>query len=331
MKIVLSIAGVVLALLIVFFIDREVIEVEHNTEDGCENLELTKRVEEGIYKNYGLRIPPNTKGEFEVLLDGKILTSGKVNTDQYHRRLSGVKQTDNAFVLFGASVLFGTGVSDEETIAYVLQSKVNEHSVYNYASRATAPNNIYHFLKNHDLRPELPHGNFHFVYVQSHATAYSVDAAPEYSGWMHLSPWYSLEEGKLVHKGVMEDRPYHKKYLELAKSGTYRNSGLSTELSNDEVYELTCHLYTGIRKELIKQFPKAKFSVVNFPLSNNEKEIEYISSCLKKDNIPFFNFAEMLKEMDEGSPEFVFPCLDHYTPKSSDALSDLFIKMFDLK
>ncbi|MDC1173940.1 hypothetical protein OAT67_00980 [Bacteriovoracaceae bacterium] len=71
--------------------------------------------------------------------------------------------------------------------------------------------------------------------------------------------------------------------------------------------------------------------MVNFPLSNNEKEIEYISSCLKKDNIPFFNFAEMLKEMDEGSPEFVFPCLDHYTPKSSDALSDLFIKMFDLK
>ncbi|MCP4913198.1 MAG: hypothetical protein GY909_08760 [Oligoflexia bacterium] len=330
MKVFLSVLGVLAAISLIYLVDQNFFEVTHNPERDCSGLEFVKQVGETQIEHYGNRLPPNSKKEFLVHLDGKKLSQGYMTSDQYSRRVSGTKMTDNAIILFGGSVLLGTGVNDDETIASELQKRVNEYSVYNYGSRATAPNNVYHYLHYNDLKSELPHKNFHFIYANSYVTAYSVDASPEYSGWLNMSPWYVLENGKLVHKGKMMDRPYHEKYMKLGSSGLYQASGSSGFLIEDN-YKLLCELYKGLDRKLKEIYPGSRFTVMNFPLNDEPEQVEVIQECLEDAGIEFVDLSEKLSHMNEENDELVFPCLNHFTPKSSIEIAEELIRIFNLK
>ena len=150
---------------LIYLVDQKFFEVTHNPERDCSGLEFVKQVGETQIEHYGNRLPPNSKKEFLVHLDGKKLSQGYMTSNQYSQRVSGTKMTDNAIILFGGSVLLGTGVNDDETIASELQKRVNEYSVYNYGSRATAPNQDFDRDAKHHrlLLPEIdvgPHEKF---------------------------------------------------------------------------------------------------------------------------------------------------------------------------
>lgn len=330
MKVFLGIAGVLAAISVIYLVDQNFFEVTHNPERDCSGLKLTKQVLEAHVENYGNRLSPNTKADFIAHLDGELLSKGVMTTDQFSRRISGTKKTDNAIVLFGGSVLLGTGVNDDQTIASELQKRVNNYSVYNYGSRATSPNNVYRYLHFNDLKNELPHKNFHFIYANSYVTAHSVNAAPEYSGWLNMSPWFVLEGDKLVYKGKMMDRPYHEKYLKLGSSGMYQASGSSGFLLKDN-FPLLCALYKGLDRKLKSLYSEARFTVVNFPLSDSEDQIKFLNKCLMESNVEFIDLNERLPEMVDTNEELVFPCLDHFTPKSSIVIAEELIKLFGLK
>lgn len=197
---VLLLVGVVLGLAALI----EFVSCAFGARSGVEIRELTPLYSLQEHPDLGYSLTPNTHHRAaKALADGTACYDVVYHTDEFGRRT--VFQRYDAgnphLLLFGGSVTFGEGLSDEETLQYQLARSMPGHNVYNYAVHGYGPPQALAQLESGEIEAQVASGGGSAIYglIPSHISRTIGDTR---AFWMYGGPYYLLDDrGRLRRRG----------------------------------------------------------------------------------------------------------------------------------
>lgn len=206
----------------------------------------------------------------------------------------------NYSLFFGCSITVGFGVNDNQTFPYHFQDASGSRA-YNFAWNAYGTNHMLAILQNENLKKLVPEkeGTAYYVFFWDHIYR-SIGAMEHYLGWLHTSPYYYLDDGKLKHDRTFTDgRYWQSKFYEIfSKSGicNYFKLDLPVKL-NTSHFDLVTEMILESKKEYVKQFGNDNFVVViypSYPMYTN-KQMNSFLHYLKKKKIRYVNLSKVIE------------------------------------
>lgn len=166
-------------------------------------------------------------------------------------------------IVAGESNTFGIGVRDEETLPYLLSQKHPDYHAYNFGHPGGGPHNTFARFEKTDWYSQIKEKDGRMIYIFSPAWMLErVAATKNYISWDRgNSPWYELENGKLVYKGILKDR-LQTKMLNFIRLIDYFGWVGDLPKFNSDHLKLATKLLEETKRQYVKVFPKGKFTVV---------------------------------------------------------------------
>lgn len=201
----------------------------------------------------------------------------KMNIDNKNvlRHPVGLNYTKKPVILFGCSYTYGFGLSEKDTLGYLL-SEYNKRPVYNFGLGASGIQHMYFMIKKHLIK--FPEPDFIiYVFIDDHIKRMYVNCRKKQT-YDYLT--YNLINGKLLNKENSLPKfvyPYEK---ELKNYFFYKIQYKQT----DKNFDLMKAFFIETREEILKKYPNTKFVILlyddlnqNFSYCSNKrwKELEY--------------------------------------------------------
>lgn len=269
-----------------------------NEFDENQTIETTGRFKEQTYVWYG----PGHSNEADMDLKNKIGWVYAINSRVLQIKMppSGINgykafyninkvgqrilptQTSKRYhlIVAGESNTFGIGVSDEETLPYLLSQKHPDYHAYNFGHPGGGPHNTFARFEKTDWHSQITEKDGRMIYIFSPAWMLErVAATKNYISWDRgNSPWYELENGKLVYKGILRDR-LQTKVLNFIRLIDYFGWVGDLPKFNTDHLKLATKLLEETKRQYLKVFPKGKFTVVlsNYVMWDSALSNELIS------------------------------------------------------
>ena len=166
-------------------------------------------------------------------------------------------------IVAGESNVFGVGLRDEETLPYLLAQKYPDYHAYNFGHPGGGPHNTLAHFEKTDWYSQIEERDGHMIYIFSPAWMLErVAVTKNYLSWSKgNSPWYELENERLVYKGILKDR-LQSKILNFIRIIDYFGWVGDLPKFNSGHIKLTAKLLEATKKQYLKVFPRGKFTVV---------------------------------------------------------------------
>ncbi|MEA9355609.1 hypothetical protein SHI21_05335 [Bacteriovorax sp. PP10] len=166
-------------------------------------------------------------------------------------------------IVAGESNVFGVGVRDEETLPYLLSQRHPNYHAYNFGHPGGGPHNTLARFEKTDWYSQIEENDGRMIYIFSPAWMLErVAVTKNYLSWEKgNSPWYELENGKLVYKGILKDR-LQTKILNFIRLIDYFGWVGDLPKFNSDHIKLTAKLIEETKRQYLKVFPKGKFTAV---------------------------------------------------------------------
>lgn len=222
--------------------------------------------------------------------------------DHMNKRITpGFDSTKKNYALFfGCSIGFGYGLEDYQTLAYQVQQQGESTNSYNFAISGTGTNHMLAEIQYRDLSKQVAEkdGCGYYIFFWDHIYR-AIGTMHRYTEWLHLAPYYKMENGKLVrHKLFKDGRPFiSSMYERLYQTNIvkYFEADLPLKL-NDSHYDLVTEMVLETKKNYEKQFGNDKFYLVIYPnyVAYTPEQMQIFKSYLKKKKIKFIDLSQKI-------------------------------------
>ena len=265
----------------------------------------------------GWRSQANASEVDEAWLNGKLVYRARYTTNEHGRRIvpGAVSERRERFIaLFGCSMTFGTGINDDETLAFHLARLAPDYMPYNFACPGYGTQHLLLTIQE-PIEEEIDQktGVGIYVYFVGH-TRRLMGAAKVVGTWGASLPDMRLEDGNIVVKGPFaESRPWWVGFCRVTnKSRAIRlfRSALPDYTKN--TLELTTRVILEARKEFQRKFPGSPFYVAIPYCWRDVHEHDQIAEFLKKNGI-----GVLRGDLTRDPNEPVEPLLAHAAHPSS--------------
>jgi hypothetical protein len=207
-------------------------------------------------------------------------------------------------IVAGESNTFGIGVSDEESLPFLLSQKHPDYHVYNFGHPGGGPHNTFARFEKMDWYSQIKEKEGRMIYIFAPAWMMErVAATKNYLSWdKGNSPWYELENGKLVYKGILKDRLLSKILNFIRLIDYFGWIGELPKFNSDHL-KLATKLLEETRRQYLKVFPRGLFTVLvsNYALWDPTLSNELIS-LLKAANVEVL----LINKNPQSDPKFHF-------------------------
>lgn len=222
--------------------------------------------------------------------------------DHMNKRITpGFDSTKKNYALFfGCSIGFGYGLEDDQTLAYQVQQQGESTNSYNFAISGTGTNHMLAEIQYRDLSKQVAEkdGCGYYIFFWDHIYR-AIGTMHRYTEWLHLAPYYKMENGKLIrHKLFKDGRPFiSSMYERLYQTNIvkYFEADLPLKL-NDSHYDLVTEMVLETKKNYEKQFRNDKFYLVIYPnyVAYTPEQMQIFKSYLKKKKIKFIDLSQKI-------------------------------------
>jgi hypothetical protein len=228
-------------------------------------------------KEMGYINKPNSRVEIKSWSYGIQNPKAFYTCDSLGRRETGNEYKSsrkNYALFFGCSVSFGVLVDDKQTLPSILERLDTNYRSYNYGVSGYGTHHLYALLHNRNLKNEITEtdGAAFYIYFYGHVNRAMGDM-DSYINWNGNSPYYYLDDNKIVRNGNFKDgrklvskfytffsRTYVCKYFDIHLPGKLR----------ERHYRFAAKLIEESYKEYQRQFGNDKFYVLFLPGWGNE-------------------------------------------------------------
>lgn len=240
------------------------------------------------------------------LTRSKLYVNGKLTYDfTYETGADGRRIHSNThrgaskhILLFGGSFAFGTGIDEDETVAYYLQEQLKDYEVYNYGISGTNPGIALKYLlalNEEGSSISQSEGIATYILLPFHIERIIFKNRPVVFtyGW---GPWYEVENDKLVYKGLQREMPGYwflrqleklTLYTKLRNTIRYKYFGL-TEADVRRGARIAAFIFEEFQKQYLSKYPKGTFFVYLPGIFMNMKRYQIIIEELEKKGIHYF-------------------------------------------
>lgn len=205
-------------------------------------------------------------------------------------------------LFFGCSIAFGYGLNDNQTFPYYFQKETGANS-YNFAFSGYGTQMMLARLQYQNLREYIPKnekvGAAYYIFYWDHIER-AIGSMARHTQWMHYSPNYELQDGKLVRDRFFKDgRPVRSWFYENFYQSSilkYFDFTFPTKLS-DSHFDLVSEMVLEAKREYEKQFGNDSFYVVIYPTYEelDPKLVKAFYAHLKKKGITIIDLNENFK------------------------------------
>ena len=237
---------------------------------------------------------------YKAFSNGEEIYEVVYTTDGFRRRIIGLTNIDATkhILLFGDSLTFGEGLSDNETLQYFLQKDMSEYVVYNYAVSGYGPQHMLALLETDKLPQEVKErgGVGIYIYFGPYNMRRLIGSAS--TPWIYKSPHYMLDtHQQIIRKGsFLSDRSAitqtYSIYWNLLNYSTFLkliNIDLPITMSDKNVL-LMYKLIEQTKVLYEKQF-NGRFYVFIHPFTYYSREVLEVIQLLKTNHIPVLEYT----------------------------------------
>lgn len=204
-------------------------------------------------------------------------------------------------LIFGCSIAFGEGLNDDETFAYYLQQNSKNCNAYNFAQSGTATNFMLAKLQSFHLSKGVNEkkGKAYYIFFWDHVYR-SLGTLNRYTTWMHLSPNFESQNGKIVQKKLFKNgRPIRSwLYENLYQTNIVKYFELDIPFSiQNHHLDFIADLILDSKKAYQKEFKNDEFEVVFYPtyIEYTPQQLNYLKQALTKRGVHFTDLNNVLK------------------------------------
>jgi len=220
--------------------------------------------------------------------DGRFMYQSVYNINQIGQRTLPVAANKSEhLIIAGDSNTFGVGLNDEETLPFMLSKKHPNYHAYNFGHGGGGPHNTLALFESMNWYTQIkePVGKMIYIYYPQWLNERPI-GSKNYLAWdKGMSPWYEIENGELVYKGLLKDKLQSKFYNFIRLIDYFKLVGNLPRISTDHL-KLITKLFEGIKKQYLMEFPMGKFSVVVSKYGVTDMELcGELISLLKAANI----------------------------------------------
>jgi hypothetical protein len=219
-----------------------------------------------------------------VTPDGSLIYDVNYGIDQWSRRMvpgQSSEKKNKALLFLGCSFAFGLGLSDEEAIPAVAQSRARYFRAYNYGFPSWGPGNVLRRLSKPTLKQEIPErgGVAVYVFIDHHMARLLGNLSLERftPNWYAFLPYYYLDsQGKLQSNGMISEARPVKNWLFrlLAKSSTLSYFQMDLPFRyGDGDYQLMAAVFEEMKSRLQKEVGIERFYVMFYPGSKMAQKL----------------------------------------------------------
>ncbi|HKY73520.1 MAG TPA: hypothetical protein VJL88_16480 [Nitrospira sp.] len=289
-----------------------------------------------------------TKGKSfieKTRFNNTLLYEVKYTIDEHGLRATSPSTNTNrtqssCLLFFGDSFTFGEGVKDEETTPYRVTEKVNRsYQVYNFAFLGFGP---------HQMLAQLEHGLVDAAIECTPAIAIyqalpiHVSRAAGLEGWEAGPKYVPGEDGMVLWKGRFEQdesehflgkfRAFHRDLSKdlrrvLEKSAVYRALLFMHRAVNDDDLDVFFRIVVRSNQLVESRYPGARFHVVFWDFSREDRLESKIILGLKQKGIPVHLISSILPEYRGHEEKYkIHPADGHPNPLAHDLVADYIVK-----
>lgn len=261
-------------------------DIQETTKVSCYKKVDKKKFEE-LSRLIGWVYPPNcrvhhtkinTKGYgYDVVYDVNNLGQ------RILPQIPGVKK--NHLIVAGDSNVFGQGISDLETLPYLIGLKHPEYHTYNLGHRGGGPSNTLALLDTDFWADEIKEKEGRMIYVYFPAwMAVRVYGTKDYlSINQGNAPWYEIDnQGQLQRKGNIEDKWISKLLLVINFIDRFHWIGDIPKLNSGHI-KLIAKVFIKMKADYEKKFPHGKFTLIvsDYLLNEDKYSAEFLEQVRK--------------------------------------------------
>lgn len=224
------------------------------------------------------------------------------------RPVNYVKSNKKPVVLFGCSFIQGTGLENNQTLAYKI-SKLSNRTTYNRARYSTGPQFMYYQLNDKAFKQEVPDAEYIiYTFIGVHLPRlYDYQTCP-FSTEINLR--YKIFDNKLV-----EIKPAFMPFYSLYMVKKIQSKLVAPKISKEEA---NYNLFNCIMKESIdiakKKYPNSKFVILEYPDGANKKLSQ--DEILKLEYMGFV-FVNVEKLIGHNLNDSKYKVADNYHPSEA--------------
>ena len=208
-------------------------------------------------------------------------------------------------LFFGCSIAFGEGLEDNQTFAYDFQQQTNKYNSYNFSYPGYGANEMLARMEFQNLTEQVKEkdGIGFYVFFWGHI-ARSVGSMDTYIGWLSNSPYYYLDDGKVVRNKMFKNGRYWvSKFYELIyQTSIIKYFKLNFPLKfQPKHYELTVEIVQASKQKYTQQFGNDNFYVIIYPSYKflPEQDCELFKTLLTKKGIKYIDLDSFINYSEE--------------------------------
>ena len=247
--------------------------------------------------------------------------------DSYGRRITPVEVADRRrkfAQFFGCSMMFGTGVNDQETLPYYFGQLAQDYRPYNYGFQGYGPQMMLAKLEDPSIKQEVGEktGILVYLFIDDH-----IDRAATRHYPLGGTPYYSLNSGQLIREGTLslKKEMLGKFFLFLNQSQFLKALRLTFPKISETDIRLTVEIIKKSRDSFHRQFGSSDFYVILYP---GQKYNEVMKKYFDRGGIKYFDYSTLFEISDA---EFTIEGDGHSTPRANSLLANRLISDLEIE
>jgi len=262
------------------------------------------------------RLRPNHKG-FAVLKHPKtnatIYDATHAIGPKGWREVPGADKevSQNHLALFGCSFTFGSGLSDQETLAAQLVARMPNYRVYNFGVGGYGTAQILRLLETQDFRSTMKEkkGIAVYLFIEDHMRR-ALGTMRRINSFGKRYPYYRLDatEQPVYIGNFMDQRSFlNGVYKWLSREQIVQWSGIDIPMFfTQSDYHFISRLVDGIRDQYLRQFPNGRFVVVFFPQSQTTFDQNALMREFRDNHVESLDFPNLERFATQADCFFEF-------------------------
>ncbi|MEA9357734.1 hypothetical protein SHI21_16000 [Bacteriovorax sp. PP10] len=238
------------------------------TESITYNTKINYEVRDKLKKDVGFTYYPETRvrhSKFDKQGQGYDVTYsiGAFGLRDINQKLVNPKAKKH-FIIAGDSTVFGEGCNDGDTIVAKLAPFETNAHFYNFGMRGGAVHNTMALMDSYPWHTLIKEKEGVFIYAFENGWMLQrIIGSLDYSSWDRgQSPYYKLENNKLVRQGTFRDRFFVYWFYRLINSSTWlRKYIIDLPRLNEDHTQLVVELFKRMKLNYSEHFPQGKFIV----------------------------------------------------------------------
>lgn len=223
----------------------------------------------------------------------KVIFDATYSLDDFGRRFYPEHTPDGKasfVVLSGGSYTYGTGLNDDETLSYFMNSLSKTHFVYNYGIAASGPHMALALTESGRFKKEISQKNGIMIHTYIHAHIQRANGFMNELSWLKNTPCYERSsDGTYIRNGSFETCSPLRTWALLKLNSLLLDTPFYTNFPSlqPEHLEKTCQLMAQMKVAFKKQYPRGRFFVFLHPLIGPDLPVGSMKDCLQRKKVRY--------------------------------------------